>query len=565
MEWNEDGYLLYHGRNDFMVKFNGMRVELAEIELAVLEDENILEAVCALKTVNDEENLVCYFSCDNPVDDEEDYISSIKERISQKLADYMIPSIFVKLDALPRNINGKISRSDLPEIDVSLHKKEFIKPISEFEILVAGAFSEVLGIDVNEISVNDDFVSLGGNSLSAMKLQLFLKEKVHVHISSNELIELSTPLNISKYIKSNLDSSSSNVEIEYSFDKICPLSESQLNVFLDEMVHDMGTGYNNPFKIDVNVNLSVDLIKDALNKLLDMYPILKARIIINSDSLPDCIFDANPEIKEGTPDDIKSFVRPFELDKSLSRYLIVSDGNSVNLYMDIHHLIFDGTSLGIMLYKLSSILNNGDVDFVDNGILRQISFERNLDSQYLRDAQEFLDGMLADRDEVYDLIPLSSKDDEFEYVGVFKVDNEVLSSFLQNNSLTHNQFFASVFAYTLSRFTGSSKVLFNLLEDGRGHIDLSESVGMFVKTLPVLIDCKNQSVASFLDYSSTLINTLMKYDLYPFHVLVNEYDLNTNISFQYSHNLFKNDLVHELKRDIQEIYHFSSLIIMMME
>ena len=298
MEWNEDGYLLYHGRNDFMVKFNGMRVELAEIELAVLEDENILEAVCALKTVNDEENLVCYFSCDNPVDDEEDYISSIKERISQKLADYMIPSIFVKLDALPRNINGKISRSDLAEIDVSLHKKEFIKPISEFEILVAGAFSEVLGIDVNEISVNDDFVSLGGNSLSAMKLQLFLKEKVHVHISSNELIELSTPLNISKYIKSNLDSSSSNVEIEYSFDKICPLSESQLNVFLDEMVHDMGTGYNNPFKIDVNFNVSVDQIKDALNKLLDMYPIVKARIIINSDSLPDCIFDANPEIKE---------------------------------------------------------------------------------------------------------------------------------------------------------------------------------------------------------------------------------------------------------------------------
>ena len=225
--------------------------------------------------------------------------------------------------------------------------------------------------------------------------------------------------------------------------------------------------------------------------------------------------------------------------------------DSISLYMDIHHLIFDGTSLGIMLYKLSSILNNGDVDFVDNGILRQISFERNLDSQYLRDAQEFLDGMLANRDEVYDLIPLSSKDDEFEYVGVFKVDNEVLSSFLQNNSLTHNQFFASVFAYTLSRFTGSSKVLFNLLEDGRGHIDLSESVGMFVKTLPVLMDCKNQSVASFLDYSSTLINTLMKYDLYPFHVLVNEYDLNTNISFQYSHNLFKNDRVHELKRDIQ--------------
>ena len=52
---------------------------------------------------------------------------------------------------------------------------------------------------------------------------------------------------------------------------------------------------------------------------------------------------------------------------------------------------------------------------------------------------------------------------------------------------------------------------------------------MFVRTLPVLIDCKNQSISSFLDYSSNLINSVMKYDLYPFRILANQYDLNSNI------------------------------------
>jgi hypothetical protein len=61
---------------------------------------------------------------------------------------------------------------------------------------------------------------------------------------------------------------------------------------------------------------------------------------------------------------------------------------------------------------------------------------------------------------------------------------------------------------------------------------------MFVKTLPVLMDCKDQDLDSFLAYSSDLINSVMKNDLYPFRILAGKYDLNANIQFQYSHELF---------------------------
>ena len=321
-------------------------------------------------------------------------------------------------------------------------------------------------------------------------------------------------------------------EINYNFKDICHLLESQLNVCLDEPVKDRGLSYNNPIKIKFNEDYFDNEIETAIYKLFDLYPVLKARVVDDEGNLS-FIFDSVPEVKIGSIGDLDSFVRPFDLEESLSRFLIIE--NESVLCIDCHHLIFDGTSLNILLNSLLSILNNDVVDFVDDGVLREVSFEDSIDSSYLDDARDFFDGMLAERDEVNDLLASVNSNGANEYIDSFDVD---LSSFLKNNSITYNQFFATVFAYTLSRFTGSDKVMFNLIEDGRGHIDLSNSVGMFVKTLPVLIDCNNQDIRSFVKYSSGLIDSAMKYDLYPFRVLVNDYDLSSDISFQYNHDLF---------------------------
>ena len=88
------------------------------------------------------------------------------------------------------------------------------------------------------------------------------------------------------------------------------LSESQLNIFLHENIKDVGTGYNNPFKIEFKNNYSSNEINNALLKLFDIYPILKARIIINNDDFPVCSFDAEPEISEGSLNDVKLNAKP---------------------------------------------------------------------------------------------------------------------------------------------------------------------------------------------------------------------------------------------------------------
>ena len=539
--YNFDGEIEIIGREDDQLSVRGFRVESNEILNIMKSFEEISDIY--LDVEND--TLIAYYTTSDELD-----IDKVKDTLSIELPYYMIPSLFIELDEIPLNINGKIDKSSLKRV----LNKDNIEITDDVIRCVVDAFKEVLNLE--SVLIDDNFVALGGNSLLAMKLQLALKEKLDVNLSSNELISLSTPKEIGDYIKFNLNIHSTIDEDKYTFDDSCPLSESQLNVYLDENINSMGTAYNNSFEIDLKDKYPVDEIKSALNKLFEIFPILKARVLNDNENLS-LVFDAEPEITEGSLNDINSFVKPFESDKYLSRYLIVDNNNSTTLCVDFHHLIFDGTSLNILLNKLFSILNDEDVDFVDKGVLRQIAFEEAINSDYMDTAREFFDVMLADRDEVDELLPsIDSEDNEFEFIDTFDINEEQLRSFLQNHSLTYNQLFTSVFAYTLSRFTGSDKVLFNIIEDGRGHVDLFESVGMFVKTLPILMDCKNQDIDNFLKYSSNLINSLMKYDLYPFRVLANDYNLNSNILFQYAHNLFSDVINKEdLKYGVDELNH----------
>ena len=114
------------------------------------------------------------------------------------------------------------------------------------------------------------------------------------------------------------------------------MSESQLNVYLDETVKNMGTAYNNPFKIEFNKNYSIDEIKIAIEKLFEIHPVLSARVINENERLSLC-FDVKPQITTGLENEIESFVQPFELDKYLSRFLII-DSNC--LCVDFHHFNF---------------------------------------------------------------------------------------------------------------------------------------------------------------------------------------------------------------------------------
>lgn len=234
--YNFDGDIEILGREDDQLSVRGFRIESSEIL-------NIVNGIPEIKSVYldvDNDTLALYYTTNAEI-----AIDYIKEKLMGELPSYMLPSLFMELDEIPLNMNGKIDKLKLKKMS-----KVNAEINIEDEVVagVIGAFKEVLDNDL--VLVDDGFVELGGNSLSAMNLQILLKEKFGVTISSQEMIELSTPNNIGEYIKSNFKGTSCINELKYTFDEGCPLSESQLNVYLDEMTHDMGTRYNNPFIIE---------------------------------------------------------------------------------------------------------------------------------------------------------------------------------------------------------------------------------------------------------------------------------------------------------------------------
>jgi amino acid adenylation domain-containing protein len=163
-----DGCLEYFGRKDHEVKVRGYTVAFAEIEAALLSHDSVKEAVViAREGASAERLLVAYLvATGKPVVT----VSELRTFLTGRLPDYMVPSAFVTLNALPHLPGGKVDRQALP-VSISSRPKlqtAFLAPRTRAEEIIAGIWSEVLSMD--EVGVDDNFVDLGGHSLAAIRI-----------------------------------------------------------------------------------------------------------------------------------------------------------------------------------------------------------------------------------------------------------------------------------------------------------------------------------------------------------------------------------------------------------
>ncbi|WP_432420312.1 amino acid adenylation domain-containing protein [Nocardia neocaledoniensis] len=175
--WTADGELEYRGRTDFQVKIRGFRIELGEIEAALLAVPAVANAaVLAQSDPRLGDRLVAYVV---PAQDAEITGASVKAAVAQVLPSYMVPAAFVVLDRLPLNANGKLDRAALPA--PAIEPRTYREPVGENEIAVAEVFGEVLG--VQRPGRDDDFFSLGGNSLLATRVVHRLRERTGTELT----------------------------------------------------------------------------------------------------------------------------------------------------------------------------------------------------------------------------------------------------------------------------------------------------------------------------------------------------------------------------------------------
>jgi amino acid adenylation domain-containing protein len=187
-----DGCLLHLGRRDHQLKIRGHRVERGEVEAALLAVPGVREAAVdsrtteAGATAGTQPRLIAWVA-GGPGD------SALRRAVSRALPASMVPSAFVRVEALPRTAGGKVDRTALPSPGAARPELEiaFREPAEGPEADAARAFARVLGLE--RVGADDDFFELGGDSLSAVELLAELSARTGAELSAADLVEGPTP------------------------------------------------------------------------------------------------------------------------------------------------------------------------------------------------------------------------------------------------------------------------------------------------------------------------------------------------------------------------------------
>ncbi|MGZ4113066.1 MAG: AMP-binding enzyme, partial [Tumebacillaceae bacterium] len=172
-----DGTLQYQGRIDHQVKIRGFRIELGEIESMLEQHPAVRETiVLAREDVAGEKRLVAYVVAGQ---EQELTVSDLRSFLKEKMPEYMVPSAFVTLPALPLTANGKVDRRALPAPEGQQRPalgSAYVAPRNESERQLVAIWQDVLGIE--RVGVHDNFFDLGGHSLSMVKVHSRVQELI---------------------------------------------------------------------------------------------------------------------------------------------------------------------------------------------------------------------------------------------------------------------------------------------------------------------------------------------------------------------------------------------------
>ncbi len=178
----EDGLIEFFGRTDDQVKIRGFRIELGEVEHAILSHPAIQEVVVLCTEATDQEKHLCAYVVGGAASD----MDRLRDHVRQRLPRYMVPDFFMQLQHLPMTINGKVDRRALLALQVKSDQTiETLQPRNTAEAKLLQIWSEEL--KHQNFNVFDDFFTVGGNSLRAVKVITRIHEEFHVDLAVPEL------------------------------------------------------------------------------------------------------------------------------------------------------------------------------------------------------------------------------------------------------------------------------------------------------------------------------------------------------------------------------------------
>ncbi|MBM7114472.1 non-ribosomal peptide synthetase [Archangium primigenium] len=526
--WLPGGELEHHGRIDFQVKLRGHRIELGEIEAQLLASGLASAAVVVVRQAPGVGAVLAAFYV--PTQD----TRSPRNVLSRVLPDYMVPSHFVTLSALPTLPSGKVDRHALVLVSgPEGFERECVPAETETERRLLALFSQVLGVE--RLGVTDGFFERGGHSLLAVRLVHQVAEVFGRTLSLADVFHAPTV----RALAARLESAAS---------PLAPLprvadaphfraSPAQRQLFiLQAQGGGADTRYHMTGALAVSGPLDVARLESALRALVQRHEAFRTSFALVDDDVVQRVAPSVPfalERLEGqgdVPTWARRFVRPFDLSVAplFRAGLVAREGQPALLLVDLHHIISDAASVALVLAELVALYDGQVLPApgprpVDVSAWRQARLgtsEGEADGAYwMRVFAEPPPPLDLPADGVR--TAQASLDAAVHTVTLPAESAERLRAWCRQHSTTLFNGLLAAFSLLLSRHGATRDVVVGTPVLGRTHPQLHEAVGFHVDTLALRNEVHEAlSVEDFLAQVSRTTAQALAHQEFPFAHLV---------------------------------------------
>ncbi len=367
-----DGVLEFVGRNDRQVKIRGFRVELGEVEAALLDQPEIRAAAVLAAPAGEGRRLLAFAVAETAA--ESPAGGELRRRLERRLPDYMVPAAISFLPALPLTAHGKVDRRALAALAPGLAAPGAdAAPRTPHEELVAQVWAELLGRE--RVGVDDDFFALGGHSLLATRAASRLRRIFGVELPLRTLFESPTVARLARSIEERLRAGATAaappIELLPRGGPL-PASFAQERLWLIDQMAPESTLYAIPVTLDLTGELRVAALAWSLGEVARRHEALRTRFVA-VDGRPAQVIDEPAPVSlplidlgglaepaaEGESRRLAAerARRPFDLARGplLRASLLRLGGRRWRLQLDLHHIISDGWSMGVLVREITAL------------------------------------------------------------------------------------------------------------------------------------------------------------------------------------------------------------------
>ena len=511
------GGMEYVGRRDEQVKYHGYRVELNEIRSALNRHPLVRDsAVALLKDKNGHDVMAAYYVARQPIPSEE-----LRGLLAESVYEETLPGVWMHLRKLPLTLNGKVNLAALPGLEEIREKsrKQYVAPRTKTEEVLAGIWSEVLGVE--KVGVEDNFFELGGHSLLATQVIARACAAFGIDLPLRSLFEARTVSSLTLLVEQLLacrqETGSASPITRAERSGPLPLSFAQQRLWFLDQLEPGSAAYNVPAALRLKGRLDVGALGRALDEVVRRHESLRTsfavvggesvQIIAEAQKADVPVLDLRPLSSREREEESQRQMRQeaeagFDLQRGplLRARLLRLDDEEHLLLFTMHHIVSDGWSQGVLVREVGALYTaytEGKPSPLPEPGLQYADYAA-WQREWLRG--EVLDAQLSYwRRQLGGALPILALPTDRRRGLIsgrgrrhgFSLDSEVtqgLRKLSQHEGVTLYMTLLAAFQTLLHRYTGQEDVVVGTAIANRTRPELEHLIGFFVNTLVLRTD-----------------------------------------------------------------------------